>query len=152
MLRRVRLLTVLCAPGDGDPDRPPPGSLNVSGTLKSNDENGFLATVSWSLRFPERADSPITISGKHQLDFTVTRPIAEDDAKYYAEINAVILVYPYLRQLIDDLSTKSLGRSIMIPPLDVPRFAEDRRNEKQESEPRNDLATGADLDAQEVTR
>jgi len=86
------------------------------------------------------------------LDFTVTRPIAEDDAKYYAEINAVILVYPYLRQLIDDLSTKSLGRSIMIPPLDVPRFTEDRRNEKQESEPRNDLATGADLDAQEVTR
>jgi len=89
----------------------------VEGSLEKAEYRGFAATVRWSTKFPEEA--PVKISGVHRLVFAVTRPINSDDAEYYSQINSVILLYPYLRQLVDELSAKSLGRSVMTRPLDV---------------------------------
>lgn len=132
-LTKVRLLSLICTPGDMRGDIPP-ATLKCQGELRegSLDENGFLSVVSWSLEFPKGAASPISISGRHELTFTVKEPIADSVAKYYSEINSVILVYPYIRQIIDELTVKCLGRNVMIRPLDVPKFVKEKTHPEKE--------------------
>jgi hypothetical protein len=90
---------------------------------------GFRATVSWSLD----ADG-ITITGAYVLTFLIgALPFDEYDAKYYSQTNSVILVYPYIRQIIDDLSVKCLGRNLMVRTLDVPKFVQERMKALMES-------------------
>ncbi len=139
-LTRVRLKSLICSlmASDADPSSPTQTiSPKYSGELVegSMDEDGFKATVSWS-----SGPGVLTVTGTHVLTFSVgTPPFDEFDAKYYSEINSVILAYPYIRQIIDDLSVKCLGRNLMIPTLDVPRFIRERRkalgeaSRKQES-------------------
>jgi hypothetical protein len=95
----------------------------------SMDEDGFRARVSWSL-----GSGGLAVTGAHILTFSVgTPPFEESDAKYYSEINSVILAYPYIRQIIEDLSVKCLGRNLMISTLDVPRFVQERMKALMES-------------------
>jgi hypothetical protein len=127
-LTRVRLKSLICTLMDSDVDAASPaqtilptyvGEL-VEGSMA---EDGFQARVSWSSR-----SDVLTVTGSHVLTFSVgVPPFDESDARYYSEINSVILAYPYIRQIIDDLSVKCLGRNLMIPTLDVPRFVQERR-------------------------
>ena len=97
-------------------------------------EDGFQATVSWS-----SGPGVLTVTGAHVLTFSVgAPPFAEYDAKYYSEINSVILAYPYIRQIIDDLSVKCLGRNLMISTLDVPRFVQERMKAWREASTQQD--------------
>lgn len=124
MLTRVRLRSIVCAAGEVSDEKAIAGELAPEGELieGSYSDVGFRALVSWSVEPPEGTRPPVTISGRHELTFTIKKPISASDAEYYAEINSVILVFPYIRQLVEDMSVRSLGRSVMIPPLDVPQF------------------------------
>lgn len=91
----------------------------VDGSLS---DEGFRARVSWSVRAGRLA-----ITGAHVLTFSVGMPsFAERDARYYSVINSVILAYPYIRQVIDDLSVKCLGGNLIVRTLDVPKFVQER--------------------------
>jgi hypothetical protein len=133
-LTRVRLKSLLCSLMKSDADEPSPvetvvptcrGEL-VEGSMA---EDGFQAMVSWFL-----GPGVLNVTGAHVLTFSVgTPPFDESDAKYYSEINSVILAYPYIRQIIDDLSVKCLGRNLMIGTLDVPRFVQERTRALREA-------------------
>jgi len=119
---QLRLRYLACVPGDSM-DVYPPALLKFEGHLLNQADCQFISEIKWSLQFPEDQPAPISISGKHHAVFATDVPISKLDARYYAEVNAVILAFPYLRQLVDDLAVKSLGRNIMIPPLDVPKWS-----------------------------
>lgn len=114
----LRLRFLACLPGQFTEELPP-ALLECEGKFHSQEALEFTSEIKWSLKFPGEQPVPISISGQHHAKFITTKPISRLDARYYSEINAVILVFPYLRQLIDDLSVKSLGRNILVPPLDV---------------------------------
>jgi preprotein translocase subunit SecB len=156
-LTEVRLLSLICSRHGGvSGNTPSTANLKCNGIYvpDSLTDTDFRALVSWSVDFPEGTKSPIAISGQHALVFTVKDAINEITAEYYAKINSVILIYPYLRQLIDELSVKSLGRNIMIRPLDVPKFVQrlqghgGARHQLPESD---NQRTGADSDGQDAT-
>ncbi len=152
-LTKVRLVMLMCTPGESTVEVPPMADLNYEGKLvkSSLKETSFQAIVTWSLCFPEGVAAPVAISGRHELTFLLNKQISENDASYYAETNSVILVYPYLRQLIDDLSIKSLGRSIMILPLDVPQFVTDQMMKRQPTKEPQTQGVETDPDGKEGT-
>ena len=148
-LRDVRLAMLLCAPGEGR-DTSVPGSVPnpqgrlVAGSLESN---GFTAEVTWTLQFPKESSPPVNITGKHDLTFSVQQPIGPTDAAYYAEVNAVILAFPYIRQVIQDLTAQAIGRAVIVPPLDVPKWVAEQvaawakrraEQDRDAGEPRDD--------------
>ncbi len=105
-----------CLPLGGDlrqEGRLMPGSLSPS---------GFRSEISWTLEWPGMEKKPLSLAGKHVLIFSTSRPATENDAKFYSQVNSVILIHPYLRQLIEDVSYRCLGQSIMVRTLDVPGF------------------------------
>jgi len=133
-LVRVRLASLICTVLQANAEVPPPNQI-VAPTCRgelvdgSMAGEGFRATVSWSLD----ADG-ITITGAYVLTFLIgALPFDEYDAKYYSQTNSVILVYPYIRQIIDDLSVKCLGRNLMVRTLDVPKFVQERMKALMES-------------------
>ena len=130
-LTSVRLMMVVCAPGDEGADVSAEAELQCEAALVEDSLRegglGFDATVNWSTKFS--GAPPIKISGVHRLSFGVREAVDQDSVEYYSQINSVILLYPYLRQLVDDLSAKSLGCTIMTRPLDVVRFIVDRERE-----------------------
>jgi hypothetical protein len=119
----VRLPFLLCTAESGQGDKQRQAQIEFRddghGRLVSDSlvEDRFEAEVSWSV---DGVD--ITVTGTHRLQFTVDKPIDEDDAHYYAEINAVILVYPYIRQIVDEMAVRAMGKNLLIRPLDVPEF------------------------------
>ena len=147
-MRRVKLVFLLCSPGEAEICDREIAYVEPKGRLLEDtfDETGFSASVDWSLKFPEGVAPPIVISGTHQVEFGVNSSVPYDTAKYYAETNSVVLLYPYLRQLISDLTVRGLGRSIMIRPLDVPKFIMKQQRERREERRRADLAAAAVVD------
>ncbi len=127
-LVKVRLVSVILGRGDDAGDPPVIATLNCVGVLAEGSliETGFRALVTWSVDFPDGVRSPVSMSGKHELEFTVKEALSQASAEYYAEVNSVVLLYPYVRQLVDELTVKSLGRNVMIRPLDVPQFVTGR--------------------------
>lgn len=150
----VRLRLLVVAPGDPHEDIPPTANITRQGLLvpDSHTPEGFRAAVSWALEYPEGVTPPITITGKHELVLSLKEAISPQDAEYYAEVNAVIFAFPYVRQLIDDLTAKSLGRNIMIRPLDVPQFVQECVKEKLRRSSQDRDEREAKVDAQDRAR
>ena len=152
VLNDVRLQMLMVTRGDPGVDVPSKADVKYEGKLveESLGPRGFQSVVRWSL-VCDPAPNPVAISGWHELSFSLEKAISEEDARYYAEINAVVLVYPYLRQLIEDLTAKSLGRSIMLKTLDVSSFVSEQQARRREaSEPQAQQA-GAEPHGQEST-
>ena len=151
VLVRVRLSGVVCLPGaPGLEAIPGPARLECTGALvdESRSPAGFSAVVSWSVAFP--ADlKPLTISGQHVLTFTLASPVSEETASYYAKVNSIVLAHPYIRQIVDDLSVKTLGQSIVVEILDVPKFICEYHTEQHRLESPPDENKGADADGTE---
>lgn len=113
-------------------------------------QNSFVATVNWSLSWKENP-APLVMSGRHELLFSTEKNIRESDASYYSEVNSVILLFPYIRQIVEDVTLRSLGRGVLISPLDVPKHVADywKRKltppspEKVAPEPENDNGENA---------
>ena len=148
-LVRVRLQMLFCATTDASVETPHRGEIDIRGELvqQSFSATGFRATVTWQLKLPDLATSPLNITGQHELAFTCDG-IDEPSARYYAEVNSVVLAHPYVRQTIDDVASKTLGRILIIPPLDVPKLvlaylAQRRRSEQ--------TTQGANPDAPQTT-
>jgi preprotein translocase subunit SecB len=104
--------------------------------------------VTWTVKFTDVSDPPVSISGQHELAFTGDE-VDAFSARYYAELNSVILVYPYVRQLVDDLTSKALGYSVILRPLDVPARVAEYTDQRQVSE---QMSQGGSPDASENAR
>lgn len=117
----VRLRFLICTTADGSSEMPHQAGVDIKGELvqSSLTPSGFAALITWSVRFLDVSMPPVSISGQHELAFS-GEGINDNTASYYAQVNSVILAYPYVRQVIDDLTMRTLGRGILIPPLDVP--------------------------------
>ena len=134
-LERVRLVRLICQPGP-EPLLDEPSCLRalLNPTAELAQEcafptAAFEADVSWIVEF-DADPPPIRISGVHRLRFRATKKdLSEPAVDYYAQINSVILAYPYLRQLVDDICMRCLGQGIAINPLDVPSFVRSGRAE-----------------------
>jgi hypothetical protein len=126
---------LVCVPPSGENDMPSAASIKCEGELVSHtdDYSGFKATVSWRVEYKRGFRGP-QIHGRHVLRFSVEKPITETDAQYYSCTNAVVLLYPYVRHLVDDLSLKYAGRSMLVPPLDVPEFLYSQREQRSRQE------------------
>ena len=138
-LVKVHLTSILCIVEQAEQLSLPPADLRHEGKLLPNSlsPNGFRTEVSWFLDIPGIEKKPISIAGKHVVQFSTSRLATKRDAEFYSQINAIILLYPYLRQLVDDLSAKSLGQSIIVSTLDVLGFVKKetaRFYEQQESQ------------------
>ena len=119
---KARLVMLVCAQGESPKGRPRVANLECQGSLVEDSltDTGFRAQVTWHLDFPRV--TPLRMNGRHELTFAVTKAIDEYSAGYYAEVNSVVLIYPYIRQLVDEMTVRSLGHNIMVRPLDVPDF------------------------------
>ena len=144
-LTAIRLRLLMCAPGDVASGRHRVADLVCKGALVADslEDTGFLSEVTWQVSFPK--STPVRINGRHELRFAVSRAIDEYSARYYAEVNSVVFAYPYVRQLVSDLSVKSLGTNILIRPLDVPAFLREREK-GQAKDSAIDLSAGAEAD------
>ncbi len=150
-LTAVRLVLLICNANEAAGRPPASAELDRDATLvgKSVTPDGFKALVSWAVKFPEDIQT-LTLSGQHELAFSVDRVISEAHARYYAEVNSVILAYPYIRQLVYDLSAKSLGQNVMIRPLDVPAFVR-KKTAEREQRAASKADTGGSADGTDAT-
>jgi preprotein translocase subunit SecB len=137
-LVRVQLTSVLCMIEQAEQLSLMPSVAEIKSEGKLSDgaltNSGFRAEVNWSINLPGAEKKPFSLAGKHAVVFSTTRPATPSDADYYSRVNAVILLHPYLRQLVEDLSAKCLGQSIMLKTLDVIDFVKketDKFHERQ---------------------
>ena len=138
-LSKLRLVSLICVSGARMEPLPAVASIDCEGKLveETLGPDGFQAVIEWSVSFAE-PKAPISITGKHELTFTVTSKIEQEAADYYSRTNGLILAYPYIRQIIDDLSVKSLGQGILVPLLDVPGWVKKVRQERAEETARRE--------------
>ena len=131
VLTSIQIRTLVCSCKEPHPERTLTGDVKPEGTLipDSLTATGFRSLVVWRLAFPNE-EQPLQLAGQYELTFTVSKPVQIATAEFYAEINSVILAYPYIRQLVDDLSVKSLGQNVRVPPLDVPKFVNEQVEKK----------------------
>lgn len=124
-LVRVQLTSLLCVVEQGAQAPLIASTVDVkqSGTFVpgSLSPTGFRSEVTWSLDFPGEV-KPFSLAGKHIVVYSTSCEATCFDAEFYSRVNAIILLHPYLRQMVDDLSTKALGQTIMVRTLDVLSF------------------------------
>lgn len=127
-LTRVRLVSLMCMRVANGGPAPKVADVKHTEALIPDTfgAHGFKAAVDWSLEFPEDSQKPpIIISGRYEVEFSVGKEIEKMTAHYYARTNSLVLAYPYIRQLVDELTASSLGQNIMTRPLDVPAWVKE---------------------------
>ena len=137
-LSAIKLKTLMLVRASGDPlaseGKPPPAYVEPTGRLASKTDSAFTAEVDWSLFVDTGSSSlPLILKGTHEVEFSVGAGVSAATVQYYAEINSVILAFPYIRQVVDDLCLKTFGRGYLIRPLDVPAFINKLRAARQKT-------------------
>ena len=132
---RVQMTSVLCLLEQAEQLSLIPSAVGMHHEGKlvpgSRTPSGFRAEISWAIEIPKR---PLTIAGKHVVVYATARPATTADAEFYSQVNAVVLAHPYIRQLVDDLSAKCLGQSVMVDTLDVLDFVKKATAKFQEGQ------------------
>lgn len=87
----------------------------------------------------ELATQAIFVSAKILGIFRVVSNLEEDEKNKYVRVNAVALLYPYLRALVSDLTSKGSEAPIILPTMNISQMMEkvhgiEKNDLKQEAE------------------
>lgn len=139
-LRLSRLMLERLSLDEVNRGAPPPelATLEMRGRLLEQHERGFSCSLEWVLQFPGAGPWPAALCGKHRLEFAHEPGLPEKGAIYYAMVNSIILAYPYVRELVSDITCRVLGQAVIVAPLDVPKFVIERDKEFRQSIRRGD--------------
>lgn len=133
-------------------DTPIPASkLDSTSTLVTDsiDDTSFSVRLSWNVLFEDGKDKPFSLSGEHLLKFKHKEGLSAEGALYYATVNTLIFAYPYLRQLVNEIASWTVGKSLILEPLDVPLYVREREKVFREEKNTGTQSLGA-IDDQEV--
>lgn len=111
---------------DRDAGESTPESVKTDAHLDASGDDWFTAKVTWSTVFAEGVTPAFKLSGEYQMRFTHKPGLPPVGACYYATVNSVIFLYPYIRQLVGDLIARATGQTVVLPPLDVPAYTATR--------------------------
>lgn len=96
-------------------------AANVSGEAGPAGEQEFTALVSW--RYGDSTSPGIApLSGSLGLRFSYKGVLPPAGIGYYCQVNAPILAYPYIREMVSHVSTGWKNGPLVLKPLDVPKF------------------------------
>ena len=104
-------------PTDEDTQRAP----QLRGELHSREGQNLTALVRWdcsSLLASEGAG----LHGVIVLRFAHKAGLPETGARYYCQVNAPILAYPYIREIVAHVTAGGPFGPLILEPLDVPRY------------------------------
>lgn len=107
-------------------DKAPLTVLEVTGRAGKMTEDWFLAYVDWRLS-SGRADGLCEGNGVIGLEFSHKVGLETEGVNYYCQVNAPVLAYPYIRELIAHLTGGHVGGPLIVAPLDVPKFVAEAR-------------------------
>lgn len=96
---------------------------SIEGTAMSAAEESFTAMVRWSC--DQILAAPAQLAGTVGLRFKHKSGLPAAGVSYYCRVNAPILAYPYIRQIISHLTAGTRTGPLVIRPLDVPQFVRD---------------------------
>ncbi len=128
------------------------GTASVRGELCSvgEQEHLFTSLVHWECSdlLPGQGSA---ISGVMALQFSHKPGLPDAGIGYYSQVNAPILAYPYIRELVAHTTTGAPFGPVVIDPLDVPRFVQAATAEwaAQFAEHRPDKDTAAERGSDE---
>ena len=112
-------------------DKPIKIDFDISNNIEfmEDENNTFLLTLNAKVfREPEKNGYPFSMN----ISITGIFEIAESDIKNkksFAEVNAIAILFPYLRSLVSTYSANSNIQPLILPPINVVKYMESK-NEK----------------------
>ena len=92
----------------------------LTGELGPRGDDEFSALVRWNC--DELLGESAEISGCIGMRFAHKPGIPDLGVSYYCMVNAPILAYPYIREIISHLTAGNPSGPLVVKPIDVPRF------------------------------
>jgi len=102
--------------------------------LREHGENSFTVGIEALLRFGGSGASPFSLVVHLDGTFEHDLGLPFELRQYYVDINATILLWPYLREVVDSIVARAGYPRLMVPTLDVRSFVERRTREIREVE------------------
>ncbi|AGK96707.1 protein-export chaperone SecB [Clostridium pasteurianum] len=99
------------------------------------EENNFILHLGITI-FPEaeKNDYPFTMKVRIVGLFEVDSQEDEKNKVYFAEKNSIAILFPYLRALISVYSSNANIGTVILPPINVLKYLEDKKNNKRQKE------------------
>lgn len=100
--------------------------------IQSNESDIKQAIVNLSVEIGEPADKAYlkaTIAGFFTFD-TSDGEVTEDVIYKYYEINGTAILFPYLRSIVSDLTSKGDDSPIILPTLNIPAMLKAQEEEE----------------------
>ncbi|NFT07928.1 hypothetical protein FDF26_12810 [Clostridium botulinum] len=93
--------------------------------------NNFIISLGLTV-FPdaEEKDYPFTMKVKIIGLFEIDQEIDEDTKMDFAERNSIAILFPYLRALVSVYSSNSNIGNLILPPINVVKYLENKRKNK----------------------
>ncbi len=120
IIARLWVESVHLASTEDAPDAIPGQAPDVSGRAGQSRDESFMAYVDWTLRVA--TPRPFRAHGTLAMEFAHKPGLQSEAVEYYSQVNAPILAYPYIRQLVVQLTCGRESGPVVVKPLDVPRF------------------------------
>lgn len=107
-----------------DVDPMPAAKLECDSVLVpgSRGDTSFEVRLKWQVIFDGDEEKPFDLSGCHLLKFGHKKDLSEEGASYYAIVNSFVFAYPYLRQIVNEIASWTVGKALILEPLDVPAY------------------------------
>lgn len=95
-----------------------------------DDENFLLSLFVEVFKDCKKNNYPFNLRLKLTGIFSLKN--VDEDKKYmYAEKNAVAILFPYVRALITSYTSASNVNALILPPINVAKYLEEKRNNKK---------------------
>lgn len=108
--------------------------VNHQTRLREHDEHSFTIGFEASLHFGGSDLPPFSLAVHLDGVFEHGLGLPPELRQYYVDINATILLWPYLREIVDSIVARAGYPRLMVPTLDVRSFVERRTREIREVE------------------
>jgi hypothetical protein len=96
------------------------GIPELSGEIGTTGDRCFCALVKWDCG--NFFKGGVSLNGVVALRFTHNEGLPPDGVDYYCQVNAPILAYPYIREIVAHLTLGYPLGPVVLRPLDVPAF------------------------------
>ncbi|MEK5331051.1 protein-export chaperone SecB [Lysinibacillus sp. FSL W8-0992] len=96
------------------------------------DDDIYSGLVKLSIRFGDEKELPylnVTVAGVFKLNSKIE--LTEEQVTDYYEINATAILFPYLRSIVTDLTSKGDESPIVLPPINVHAYITNQRNKNK---------------------
>ena len=88
------------------------------------EENTYQLILSLEIKNTTKNPFPIDISVDFETVFTITECDSEQEIIDFLNINAIQMIFPYMRNAVTSLTAASLMTPLVLPIIDVRQFKE----------------------------